>query len=93
MSGVRLDVPRDRDGSFEPRIAAKQQKLLTGVDEMLISPVVVQRLGASAEVLARLSSADVSKAGSTSCWNMAAACSRCVSASLSCPRRKQVTPV
>jgi len=34
---VRLEVPRDRDGSFEPRIVAKRQKRLTGVDEMVIS--------------------------------------------------------
>lgn len=36
---VRLEVPRDRDGSFEPRIVAKRQKRLTGVDEMVISLV------------------------------------------------------
>jgi len=34
---VRLEVPRDRDGSFEPKIVAKRQKRLTGVDEMVIS--------------------------------------------------------
>ena len=34
---VRLEVPRDREGSFEPRIVAKRQKRLTGVDEMVIS--------------------------------------------------------
>ena len=34
---VQLEVPRDRDGSFEPRIVAKRQKRLTGVDEMVIS--------------------------------------------------------
>jgi len=30
-------VPRDRNGSFEPKIVAKRQKRLTGVDEMVIS--------------------------------------------------------
>jgi transposase-like protein len=30
-------VPRDRDGSFEPKIVKKRQKRLTGVDEMVIS--------------------------------------------------------
>jgi transposase-like protein len=30
-------VPRDRDGSFEPKIVAKRQRLLSGVDEMVIS--------------------------------------------------------
>ena len=34
---VRVDVPRDRDASFEPKIVAKRQKRLTGVDEMVIS--------------------------------------------------------
>lgn len=30
-------MPRDRDGSFEPKIVNKRQKRLTGVDEMVIS--------------------------------------------------------
>ncbi|GGR46613.1 hypothetical protein GCM10015536_60550 [Streptomyces griseomycini] len=30
-------MPRDRDGSFEPKIVKKRQKRLTGVDEMVIS--------------------------------------------------------
>ncbi|KFU75262.1 IS256 family transposase, partial [Amycolatopsis lurida] len=34
---VQVDVPRDRDASFEPKIVAKRQKRLTGVDEMVIS--------------------------------------------------------
>ncbi|WP_254390847.1 IS256 family transposase [Streptomyces sp. AC550_RSS872] len=34
---VEVTVPRDRDGSFEPRIVKKRQKRLTGVDEMVIS--------------------------------------------------------
>jgi transposase-like protein len=34
---VQISVPRDRDGSFEPKIVAKRQKRLTGVDEMVIS--------------------------------------------------------
>lgn len=34
---VPIEVPRDRDASFEPRIVAKRQKRLTGVDEMVIS--------------------------------------------------------
>jgi putative transposase len=34
---VEIDVPRDRDASFEPRIVAKRQKRLGGVDEMVIS--------------------------------------------------------
>ena len=34
---VEISVPRDRDSSFEPKIVAKRQRRLTGVDEMVIS--------------------------------------------------------
>src|SRR6201997_970370 len=34
---VEIDVPRDRDGSFEPRIVKKRQRRLSGVDELVIS--------------------------------------------------------
>jgi transposase-like protein len=34
---VEIDVPRDRDSSFEPKIVAKRQRRLGGVDEMVIS--------------------------------------------------------
>jgi putative transposase len=34
---VQITVPRDRNGSFEPKIVAKRQKRLTGIDEMVIS--------------------------------------------------------
>ncbi|CAL9667301.1 hypothetical protein SUDANB176_07289 [Streptomyces sp. enrichment culture] len=34
---VETTVPRDRDGSFGPKIVKKRQKRLTGVDEMGIS--------------------------------------------------------
>jgi putative transposase len=34
---VEIDVPRDREGSFEPKIVAKRQRRLTGVDEMVLS--------------------------------------------------------
>ncbi|GAA1268068.1 hypothetical protein GCM10009609_34000 [Pseudonocardia aurantiaca] len=34
---VEIDIPRDRDGSFEPKIVAKRQKRLSGVDELVIS--------------------------------------------------------
>lgn len=34
---VDIDVPRDRDGTFEPKIVAKRQRRLTGVDEMVLS--------------------------------------------------------
>ena len=34
---VPLDVPRDRDGSFEPQLVKKRQRRLHGVDEMVLS--------------------------------------------------------
>jgi putative transposase len=34
---VQIAVPRDRDGSFEPKIVAKRQRRLTGLDELVIS--------------------------------------------------------
>jgi hypothetical protein len=34
---VEISVPRDRDASFEPKIVAKRQRRLTGVDAMVIS--------------------------------------------------------
>lgn len=34
---VQVEVPRDRDGSFEPQIVKKRQRRLSGVDEMVLS--------------------------------------------------------
>jgi putative transposase len=34
---VEIEVPRDRDGSFEPQIVKKRQRRLSGVDELVIS--------------------------------------------------------
>lgn len=34
---VEIEVPRDREGTFEPMIVAKRQRRLTGVDEMVLS--------------------------------------------------------
>src|SRR5512135_3704250 len=34
---AEISVPRDRDSSFEPRIVAKRQRRLTGVEDMVIS--------------------------------------------------------
>ena len=36
---VELEVPRDREGSFEPRIVPKRARRLDGVDELVISLV------------------------------------------------------
>lgn len=34
---VEIEVPRDRDATFEPKIVAKRQRRLSGVDELVIS--------------------------------------------------------
>lgn len=34
---VEIAVPRDREGSFEPKIVAKRQRRLSGVDDLVIS--------------------------------------------------------
>ncbi|MFV0452524.1 MAG: transposase, partial [Propioniciclava sp.] len=34
---VEIDVPRDRDGTFEPQIVGKRQRRLTDLDQMVIS--------------------------------------------------------
>lgn len=34
---VPIEVPRDRDGSFQPQIVKKRRRRLTGVDEIVLS--------------------------------------------------------
>jgi transposase-like protein len=34
---VPIDVPRDRDGSFEPQLVRKRQRRLSGVEDMVLS--------------------------------------------------------
>jgi transposase-like protein len=34
---IEVEVPRDRDGSFEPKIVKKWQRRLSGIGEMVIS--------------------------------------------------------
>jgi transposase-like protein len=34
---VQIDVPRDREGTFEPKIVRKRQRRLSGVDEVVLS--------------------------------------------------------
>jgi putative transposase len=34
---VRIDVPRDREGTFDPQIVKKRQRRLSGVDEIVLS--------------------------------------------------------
>ena len=36
---VEIDVPRDRNGTFEPKIVGKRQRRMTGVDDLVISLV------------------------------------------------------
>jgi putative transposase len=59
---VELTVPRDRDASFEPRIVAKRQRRLTGVEDLAIS-LSAKGLthGEIAAHLAEVSGAEVSK--------------------------------
>ena len=37
VGSIRLDVPRDRGGSFTPRLVPKGQRRLGGLDDMIIS--------------------------------------------------------
>ena len=34
---VEIEVPRDRDGSFEPAIVRKRQRRLDGIDQIVLS--------------------------------------------------------
>jgi putative transposase len=34
---VRIEVPRDRDGSFEPQIVRKRQRRMTGIEPLVLS--------------------------------------------------------
>ena len=49
---VEIDMPRDRDASFAPKIVAKRQRRLGGVDDMVIS--LVARGLTTGEVTAHL---------------------------------------
>jgi transposase-like protein len=59
---VELDVPRDRNGSFEPQLVRKLQRRLTGIDDMVCS-LVAKGLttGEVSAHLAQVYGADVSK--------------------------------
>jgi putative transposase len=59
---VQLEVPRDRDASFAPRIVAKRQRRLSGVDDLVVS-LTAKGLttGEVAAHLAEVYGADVSK--------------------------------
>ncbi|GCB46289.1 hypothetical protein SNL152K_3587 [Streptomyces sp. NL15-2K] len=40
---VKIDVPRDRDGSFEPQIAPRHHRKIEGFDEAALSPYQQQK--------------------------------------------------
>jgi putative transposase len=59
---VEIAVPRDREGSFEPKIVATRQTRLSGVDEMVISLAAKGlRTGEIAAHLAEVYGAQVSR--------------------------------
>jgi len=59
---MELSVPRDRDASFEPKIVAKRQRRLTGLDELVISlPAKGLTHGEICAHLAEVYGAEVSK--------------------------------
>ncbi len=59
---AEISVPRDRDASFEPKIVAKRQRRLAGVEEMVISlPAKGLTHGEIAAHLAEVCGAEVSK--------------------------------
>jgi transposase-like protein len=39
IGSVALEVPRDRDSSFQPKIVRKRQRRLGGVDDLVVSLV------------------------------------------------------
>ncbi len=59
---VEITVPRDREGSFEPKTVKKRQKRLPGVDEMVISLAAKGLTTGEAQAhLAEVYGADVSR--------------------------------
>src|SRR5215207_10356902 len=59
---VEVDVPRDREGSFEPRLVPKRARRLVGVDELVISLVAKGLTTGEVQAhLAEVYGADVSR--------------------------------
>lgn len=59
---VQVEVPRDRDSSFEPKLVAKRQRRLSGVDDLVISLVAKGMTTGEVQAhLAEIYGADVSK--------------------------------
>jgi putative transposase len=85
---VEITVPRDRDSSFEPKIVARRQRRLTGVDEMVIS-LSARGLthGEIAAHLAEVYGADVDRPGDlggSDPWEDAESCLHSGSTPVSC---------
>jgi hypothetical protein len=59
---VEIDVPRDRNGTFEPKLVRKRQRRMTGIDDLVIS-LVAKGLttGEVAAHLAEVYGAEVTK--------------------------------
>jgi putative transposase len=73
---VEVEVPRDRNGTFEPKLVRKRQRRMTGVDDLVIS-LVAKGLttGEVSAHLAEIYGADVSRdtcraspTGSSTAW-------------------------
>lgn len=63
---VQIAVPRDREGSFEPKIVKKRQKRLSGVDEMVTSLAAKGLTTGEVQAhLAEVYGAEVSRQGSS----------------------------
>jgi putative transposase len=61
---VEIGVPRDRDGSFEPKLVAKHQRRLPGVEDLVISlSAKGLTTGETCAHLGEVYGAQVSKAG------------------------------
>ena len=59
---VEIDVPRDRDASFDPKIVGKRKRRLSGIDELVISlSAKGMTTGDVAAHLAEVYGADVSR--------------------------------
>lgn len=63
---VEIDVPRDRDSSFDPKLVRKRQRRLGGVDQMVIS--LTAKGLTTGEVQAHLAEVYGTRRSPTPCW-------------------------
>ncbi len=72
---LRIDVPRDRDGSFEPLLIGKHERRFTGFDDKIIA---MYARGMPREMAKRMSSGSYSpRAIRSSLWEMPSMIYRC----------------